>query len=86
MNREGRQRGYIGGFLWAFLGDSGDDGMSWEPIAGFLLGGVIGWLADKAISPDAFTLVGQMSALRTGRGRPLSDTGIAHPQDKGSKS
>jgi len=64
--RRPTKRGYIGGFLWAFLGDTGDDGMSWEPIVGFLLAGVIGWLADKAISPHAFTLMGQLLGMLLG--------------------
>lgn len=60
------KRGYIGGFFWAFFGDSGHDGMSWEPIIGCLIGGVIGWLTDKAISPHAFILMGSFSGMLLG--------------------
>lgn len=60
------KRGYIGGFVWAFVGDSGDDGMSWEPLAGALLGGVLGCGANQLIPHYALPLVGTFAGLLLG--------------------
>ena len=54
------KRGYIGGFLWALFGDSGDDGMCWEVLAGIFVGASLGWLADRFITPYAFTVIGTL--------------------------
>jgi hypothetical protein len=60
------KRGYVGGFVWAFLGDDGDDGMSWEPLIGFFAGGAVGWLVDRFISPFAFAFIGSFVGLVAG--------------------
>lgn len=55
------RRGYLGGFLYAIFGDSGDDGIRWEVLAGVLVGCTLGCLADRfVIAPYPFAVVGSL--------------------------
>jgi hypothetical protein len=60
------KRDYVGGFVWAFFGDDGDDGMSWEPLVGFIAGWTAGWLVDRFIAPFVFALIGAFIGLVAG--------------------